>query len=91
MTVASRRPLIAGNWKLHHGIAALTRETAHACHQQVTQTLGQIRAAEELDRIGIFDCRLALHDIGDIGDEIPKDVAPLHHVGMRLDNHAPRA
>ena len=61
--------------QLDDGISAFLAEAAYGVQKQLTQTIGQERAAEELDGLAVLVSRLASPDLMEIGGELSLLVA----------------
>ena len=75
--------------ELHNRVAALASETLQSVHQQVGEALGQVGAAEELDRVTILVATLAQVHLPEIGGELGLLVAPARDVPVGCDYLAP--
>ena len=76
-------------WSCTTGIAALAGEAPHRAHQHPLQALGEIRAAEKLDRLPVFVRPLAQMHLPEIGGELGLLVATAGHVLVRRHYLAP--
>src|SRR5690606_4831920 len=75
--------------ELYDRVAALTRQPLDACDKQRQQALGQVRAAEELNRVLILGGGCARHDLRQVGGELRLNVVPAGNVRMRGDDIPP--
>ena len=75
--------------ELHHRVAALAGEALHRADQQPLQALGQIGAAEELDRVLVLVRPLAEVHLPEVGGELGLLVAAAGHVLVRRHHLAP--
>ena len=76
--------------ELHHRIAAAAGETPHRAHQHGFQALGEVGAAEELDRVAILVRPFAQVHLPEVGGELSLLVAAAGHVAMGRHHLAPR-
>ena len=76
--------------ELHHRIAAPAGETAHRAHQHRLQALGEVGAAEELDRVAVLVGPFAQVHLPEVGGELGLLVAAAGHVAMGRHHLAPR-
>ena len=75
--------------ELHDRVAALAGEAPHGAYQHPLQALGEIGAAEELDRVPVFVSPFAEVHLPEIGGELGLLVAAAGHVLVRRHNLAP--
>ncbi len=75
--------------ELYDRVAALTRQPLDACDKQRQQALGQVRAAEELNRVLILGGGCARHDLRQVSGELRLNVVPAGNVRMRGDDIPP--
>ena len=75
--------------ELHHRVAALAGEALHRADQQPLQALGEIGAAEELDRVAVLVRALAQMHLPEVGGELGLLVAAAGHVLVRRHHLAP--
>src|SRR6266849_2226627 len=75
--------------ELHHWVATLASEALHRTHEQALQALGEVGAAEELDRVFILIRSLAQVYLPQVGGKLGLLVAATGHVPVRRDYLAP--
>jgi hypothetical protein len=76
--------------QLDHRVAArLAGQASERALEQAGQALGQIGAAEELDRIAVFLGRVAPRHLGEVGSELGLDVTAARDVGVGRHDLAP--
>ena len=75
--------------ELHHRVAAVAGEPAHRADQQALQALGEIGAAEELDRLPVLVRPLAQVHLPEVRRELGLLVAATRHVPVRADHLPP--
>ena len=73
--------------KLHHRVAAITRDALHAAHEQALQALGEVGAAEELLRPLVLVRAPPWVHLPDVGGELSLLVAPARHIGVEWPNY----
>ena len=78
--------------QVDHRVGRLrARDPVHRAAQQLLETVGEIRATEELDRVLVFLGRVSLHcHRVEIRSELGIAVPTRSHVRMRLEHLAPR-
>ncbi len=76
--------------ELHHRIGALAGEALHRAHEQARQALGEIGAAEELDRVPVLVGPLAEMHLPEVRRELGLLVPAARHVPVRRHHLAPR-
>ena len=75
--------------ELHHRVAALAGEALHRADQHPLQALGEIGAAEELDRVPVLVRALAQMHLPEVGGELGLLVAAAGHILVRRHHLAP--
>ena len=75
--------------ELHHRVAALAGEALHRAYQHPFQALGEIGAAEELDRVPVLVGALAEMHLPEVGGELGLLVAAAGHILVRRDHLTP--
>ena len=76
--------------QLDHRVAACPGQPFGGSRQQITQTLGDVGAGEELTRILIFGFGAAVGDLPQIGRVLGLHEVPAGHIFVRCDDVAPR-
>ena len=76
--------------ELDYRVAGSAAEALHGPRQHALQTLGQMRAPEELDRIAVLVGSFSQMHLPEIGGKLGLLVPPARHVPVRRDDLPPR-
>ena len=75
--------------QLDHRVSGLAIEAKQGDAQQILEATGDVGAAEELGRVGVFRAALALAHLVEVGGELGLLVATCDHIGVRGNHIAP--
>ena len=74
----------------HRAGVGVPAEASQSAGEQVPQPLGQVGAAEKLDRVAVFAARLPLAHVVEVGGEFRRGKVAARHIVMRVNDFAPR-
>ena len=75
--------------QLHHRVTAAPVQTQDRINQQLFQAVGQVGAAEKLQRLAVLGGALALVHLGEVGGELRLLVTATGHILVRSNHLTP--
>ena len=77
--------------QIHHRAGvSVPAEASQSAGEQVPQPLGQVGAAEKLDRVAVFAARLPLTHVVEVSGEFGRGKITTRHIVMRVNDFPPR-